>query len=111
MRTKKMQIDIDFKATELPPHQRHSRTSRESAAAVAPKFSERMHQLLARFAIQAMTDLEGQRQTGTPGDSYRPMRVTLTKLGYLEDSGKTGLTDSGRKAVIWQITDAGRRIL
>ena len=106
-----MQIDIDFKATELPPHQRHSRTSRESAAAVAPKFSERMHQLLGRFAIQGMTDLEGQQQTKILGDSYRPMRVTLTKLGYLEDSGNTKPTESGRKAVIWTITDAGRRVL
>lgn len=106
-----MQIDIDFNAAELPPHQRHSETSRASAAAVAPKFSQRMHQLLTRFAIQAMTDLEGQRQTQTPGDSYRPMRVRLTQLGYLEDSGNTALTDSGRKAVIWQITEAGRRVL
>jgi hypothetical protein len=106
-----MQIDIDFTAVDLPPHQRHSQTSRASAAAIAPKFSERMHQLLGRFAIQGMTDLEGQQQTQISGDSYRPLRVKLTQLGYLEDSGNTKPTESGRKAVVWTITDAGRRIL
>lgn len=106
-----MQIDIDFNAAELPPHQRHSETSRASARAVAPKFNERMRQLLTRFAIQGMTDWEGQMRTMIPGDSYRPLRIRLTQLGYLEDSGNTAVTDSGRKAVIWQITEAGRRVL
>lgn len=106
-----MQIDFDFTAVELPPHQRHSQTSRASAAAVAPKFSERLRKLLARFEHEGMTDWEGRLRTNMSGDTYRPIRIKLTQLGYLEDSGETALTDSGRKAVIWRITEAGRRML
>lgn len=104
-----MQIAIDFNAA-YPPHQRHSATSRESAAAAAPKFSERMVSLLGMIAMRkdyGVTDEEGQATMSVDGNSYRPMRVTLYKHGYIEDSGMTRKTKAGRNAVAWRVTEAG----
>jgi hypothetical protein len=104
-----MQIAIDFNAA-YPPHQRHSATSRASALAAAPKFSERMLSLLAMIAMRrdvGVTDEEGQANMELDGNSYRPMRVTLYKHGYIEDSGVTRKTKSGRSAVVWRVTESG----
>ena len=100
-----MQIDIDFNA--YPPHQRHSDTSRASAAAAAPRFNARTLLLLAEFRLRSMTDEGGQDSLGIEGNSYRPMRVTLYKHGFVEDSGQRQVLRSGRKAVVWTITNAG----
>lgn len=104
-----MQIAIDFNAAH-PPHQRHSATSRASAMAAAPKFPERMLSLLAMIAMRrnaGVTDEEGQDNMSIDGNSYRPMRVTLYKHGYIEDSGVTRKTKSGRNAVVWTVTESG----
>ena len=104
-----MQIAIDFDRA-YPPHQQHSATSRASAAAAAPKFSERMLSCLAMIAMRedaGVTDEEGQENTGIDGNSYRPMRVTLYRHGYIEDSGLTRKTKSGRNAVAWRVTLSG----
>lgn len=104
-----MQIAIDFNAV-YPPHQRHSDTSRASAAAVAPKFNARTLKLLARFRTawpRGLTDEMGQYDLGIDGNSYRPMRVTLYKHGYVEDSGERQTLKSGRKGAVWKITNTG----
>jgi hypothetical protein len=103
-----MQIAIDFNAT-YPPHQRHSATSRASAAAAAPKFSSRTHGLLVVIGQYpaGLTDEEGQALMSIDGNSYRPMRVTLMRHGYIEDAGMVRKTKSNRLAVAWQITQAG----
>jgi hypothetical protein len=103
-----MQTEIDFDA--YPPHQRHSETSRASAAAAAPKFNARTLALLARFRTawpRGLSDEQGQIELSIDGNSYRPMRVTLYKHGFVEDSGDRQVLKSGRKGVIWRITDAG----
>lgn len=105
-----IQYAIDFNAA-YPPHQRHSKTSRASAAASAPKFSSRMLSLLDLFNSKAwdgITDQEGQALTDLSGDSYRPLRVMLTKNGLIEDSGLTRKTEHGRFATVWRITAEGR---
>lgn len=109
---KAMQIDIDFNAV-YPPHQRHSDTSRASAAAAAPKFNARTLDLLGEFrnCPQGMTDEFGQALLKIEGNSYRPMRVTLYKHGYVEDSGNRDRLKSGRFGAVWQITESGKQKL
>jgi len=51
-----------------------------------------------------VTDEEGQDQLGIPGNSYRPARVALVRLGFVEKSGKTRKTHSGSSANVWVST-------
>jgi hypothetical protein len=107
-REKAMQIAIDFNAA-YPPHQRHSDTSRASAALTAPKFNARTLDLLKEFRNQpqGMTDEFGQGHLKIEGNSYRLMRVTLYKHGYVEDSGDRQKLKSGRFGAVWRITGFG----
>jgi hypothetical protein len=103
-----MQTSIDFDQ-HYPPHQRHSETSKSSAAAAAPRFSERMWSCLGIIAMRraGVTDEEGQQIMSLDGNSYRPLRVTLTKYGYIENAGIVRKTKSDRLAVAWQVTESG----
>lgn len=107
-----MQMAIDFNAV-YPPHQRHSDTSRQSAKAAAPKFNARTLDLLAVFrsSPHGLSDEQGQTNLGIEGNSYRPMRVTLYKHGFVEDSGERQTLKSGRKGAVWKITESGLRKL
>jgi hypothetical protein len=110
---KESQIMIDFDA-DYPPHQRHSETSREAAKSVAPKFTKKSLELLERFKNDwpdGITDEHAQISCNIDGNSYRPMRVTLYKHGYVEDSGDRRVLKSGRRGVVWKITDSGRNKL
>jgi predicted ArsR family transcriptional regulator len=60
---------------------------------------------------QGMTDEFGQNQLGIEGNSYRPMRVTLYRHGYVEDSGDRQRLKSGRYGAVWRITESGRQKL
>lgn len=106
---KDMQIAINFNA-EYPPHQIHSDTSRAAAAVVAKKFNSKTLQLLQDFRDKwpaGITDEHGQIDLGIDGNSYRPMRVTLYKYGYISDSGERKTLKSGRKGAVWIITSSG----
>ena len=106
------QQKYDSMQQELPPHQRHSKTSSLSAIQAAPRFNERSLLILKHLCLHGgMTDQQGQEVFGISGDSYRPMRVRLTQLGMVEDSGDTGTTPSGRKAVIWVATLEGKKLI
>ena len=106
------QQKYDSMQRELPPHQRHSKTSSLSAMKTAPRFNERSLFLLKHLALYGgMTDQQGQEILGMAGDSYRPLRVRLTQLGMVADSGETDTTPSGRKAVIWVATEEGTKLL
>jgi hypothetical protein len=37
------------------------------------------------------------------GNSQRPARRKLVKVGIVEDSGETRLTRAGRKAIVWRL--------
>jgi hypothetical protein len=104
-----MQMAIDFNAA-YPPHQRHSATSRASAAQAAPRFNQRTLILLKSFRDRCpngATDEEGQTINGLEGNSYRPMRVTLYRHGYINDSNERRTLKSGRKGAVWKITATG----
>ena len=94
---------------DLPPHQRHSDTSRASAIAAKNNFGIKAAKLLMYFLDEAagITDEEGQDKYNIPGNSYRPMRVVLMNLGLVRDSGVRRLTRAKRISVVWQITPDG----
>jgi len=99
------------KLADIPPHQRHSDTSRMAAASVAPIFSGVRLQVLRAISKHPMTDEQGQGIVGMTGNSYRPCRVTLMDAGLIEDTGSRRKTISGRTAVVWGITAEGREYL
>lgn len=108
-----MQCALDFTAF-YPPHQQNSDTSRESAKAVAPKFSSRMVLLLDaiyKSGNVGVTDEEGQARLSIDGNSYRPARVILSHNGMIRDSEIRRKTKSNRNAAVWVITEKGSRFL
>ena len=59
---------------------------------------------IQRAGEDGLTDEEGIAATGIGPSTYRPRRIDLaTKVGgfRVRDSGRTRLTKSGRKAVVW----------
>ena len=93
------------------PAQRHSDTSRAAAEQVAPKVEALARRVLDALRGGPLTDEEGQRLLGMGGNTYRPRRVNLVTLGFVEDSGQTRKTSSARHATVWRITDAGRTFI
>lgn len=51
--------------------------------------------------LNGMTDQEIERATGLAGNCVRPRRGELIEFGLVRDSGRTRLTASKRKAVVW----------
>lgn len=51
-----------------------------------------------------LTDEEIQRITGLNPSSERPRRGELLAQGWIEDSGTTRPTESGRSAVVWRVS-------
>jgi hypothetical protein len=96
----------------LPPHQRHSDTSRAAAIAAKNNFGTKAAELLMHFFDEAagITDEEGQDKYSIPGNSYRPMRVVLMNLGLVRDSGVRRLTRAKRISVVWKITPDGMAV-
>lgn len=91
----------------LPSYQRHSATSREAALSVYGRTAE------ARAAIVAWLDAHGPSTDeaiaaglGWDGNTERPRRVELVRLGLVEAAGE-GMTAKGRKAVRWGLAGGG----
>ena len=88
-----------------------SRTSKAAADSLVPKLGKLRATVLELFrqtnTVDGWTDDEVQRALGGP-TVWRPRRVELTALGYLDDSGATRATPSGRQATVWICTDKGR---
>ncbi len=100
-------MNTDLIGDIVPPHQRHSDTSRAAALAMIPKFKGLMLNLFRFFKARGelgMTDEEGQFMSGINGNSYRPGRVKLVDLGLVVDSGMRRKTRSGKEAVVWVAT-------
>gem|GEM_PF-6744326 len=59
---------------------------------------------------QGHTDQELQHHLGIDGNSIRPARLALCKLGVVEDSGTTRPTLAGYSAIVWRVaeTDSAR---
>ncbi len=82
-----------------------SQTSRAAAEAIRPDTGRlRLAVLVAIRDAGGLTDEEGIDATGISPNCYRPRRVELVQMGKVIDSGKTRLTKSLRKAVVWVAT-------
>lgn len=97
---------------QIPPHQSHSDTSIAAAVAAANTFGPMTAELLVNFTheLRGLTDEEGQEKYEIEGNSYRPMRVMLFRLGLVTDSGIRRRNRSGREAVVWAITELGGKV-
>lgn len=88
---------------ELPPHQRHSDTSRQAAGDIKQDAGTLRRQVYKWLAGQphGATDEEMQRGIPMAQNTQRPRRVELCKSSMVIDSGKKRKTSSGRLAVVW----------
>lgn len=89
-----------------PPYVRGSETSKAAAEAIRPHVGTQQAGILAWFEYRGaigMTDYEGACLSGIDPSAYRPRRGELVKKGYIEDSGMTRPTASGRQATVWSL--------
>lgn len=88
---------------DLPPHQKHSATSRAAAASIKKKIGP-LHQRVLDY-LDNHPDGAFDEQLGDdlhmPMNTLRPRRRELQLMGRVKDSGRIGYTKSGSAAVIW----------
>jgi len=97
---------------EFPPAQQHSPTSREAAGRIAPVTGElrrRVYDFIRERGQEGATDEEMQVALDMGPSTQRPRRVELVRGGFVIDSGRTRLTKSGRKAVVWIVANKEKR--
>ena len=106
-------IESDLNPGALPPHQRHSETSQEAAAAIADRVGklERSVLLLLSRHADGLSDQEGCSLLSMDGNTYRPRRVTLANKGLVRDTGERRMTAHRKKAAVWAVTPAGSDFL
>ncbi len=92
------------------PFQSHSDTSREAAERIEPSKLSLKHKVLEHFKlVRECTDEQGMDALDMNPSTYRPRRIELVDSGHLRDSGRTALTKSGRRAVLWCINDGEKQ--
>lgn len=83
------------------PYQRHSETSREAAAAIAPKVGKLQASVLAYIkAHPRSTDAQIIAGMDRGANSIRPRRIELQGLGLIRQDGVV-VQSNGRKAAVW----------
>lgn len=108
---------LDAPPDPIPAHQRHSSTSREAAEEIAPHVNRLQLKVVRAYGevwgdgYDGLTDEEAQDRLGMNASTQRPRRIELCRMGFLRDSGRKGTTRSGRWAVIYVVTSAGRAFL
>ena len=93
------------------PHQRRSDTSVEAADKAQTQFKGNLLKVLKAFAHVdrlGLTDEQGCEALRMDGNSYRPSRVTLEKLGMITKLAATRKTKSNRNAHIYTISMNGK---
>lgn len=92
-----------------PPHQAHSRTSREAALAIKDEVNDlqyRVYLVLVDAGKRGLIDEEliehfsrhgGQEEA----NKIRPRRIELRDLGFVKDSGRERKTSKNRPATVW----------
>ena len=104
---KKLEDEMDAIRSILSgttPPSNNTDTSNMAAEAVAPKFNaraERMYNMILNKGADGSTDEEGQVALSMSGNSYRPVRGNLVKLGMVVDSGIKRDTVTGNPAKVW----------
>jgi hypothetical protein len=78
--------------------------SRKAAKRAKPKFTaqvRRVYHAIETAGEDGLTDEEGQERMVISGNSYRPARGALVKLGLVARSGTFRATRAGNNANIW----------
>lgn len=86
-----------------PPAQRHSRTSQKAAASIKYRIGD-LHRAILQWLESNPQGACDERMAGELDmglNTFRPRRRELQLMGYVEDSGRTEMTKSGRGAVVW----------
>ncbi len=92
------------------PYQSHSETSREAAEKIEPRRNTLRRKVLDYMKmVRLATDEQMQDALEMNPSTQRPRRGELVDSGHLGDSGKTALTKSGRRAVLWEINEPPQR--
>lgn len=87
----------------IPGH-RNRATSREAAAAMAPRCRDLRARVLTALRRRAMTADEVATWLGESILSIRPRCTELFRLGQIADSGLTRRNVSGRAATVWKLS-------
>lgn len=84
-------------------------TQRQAAILAFPGTGTQRRRVLDHIArTGGATDEEMQQALDMNPSTQRPRRVELVDDGWVEDSGRTRKTPSGRDAVVWVLTEQGR---
>lgn len=94
-------------ADQLPIPFSNDTTSREAAESVREQLSRLRGRVLEAIVSgpDGATDEEIQLYCALGGNTERPRRGELEKLGLIRDSGRTRRTASGRRAIVWVPVD------
>ncbi len=93
------------------PAQRHSETSVAAAESISDRSLGDLHRKVYAYLLRTggATDEAGINALGMSPSTYRPRRRELELDGFVRDSGAKWKTASGRAAVVWVVTEKGRR--
>lgn len=78
--------------------------SRSAAKAAEPKFTGKVktvYETIRNTGTVGLTDEEGQELLVMSGNSYRPARRSLVKLGLVDKNGEFRDTRAGNNANVW----------
>lgn len=102
-----MSAQLNIFERNTAPYVRASRTSREAAKAIEPRVGTQKAIVLAAIrnaGANGLTDqeaLELTRRDGITDNAIRARRGSLAADGWIEQSGITRTTTSGKQAVVW----------
>jgi hypothetical protein len=85
-------------------------TTREAALLVTPRSGTQRDRVLQSIVTSGgLTDEEMQVRLSMSGDTQRPRRIELVEGGWVHDGGQRRRTASGERAIVWELTEAGRQ--
>ena len=91
---------------EEAPYQAHSATSRAAARSIRGGTQQLHLAIIGHLKVSdGATDEEMQDALEMAPNTQRPRRRELELQGVVEDSGRTRATRSGRKAILWRLTN------
>src|SRR3990167_10637220 len=90
-----------------PPFQSHSDTSLAASRSMRKKLGQLHVMVMEAVRFHGpLTDEELCDVLNLQGNTLRPRRRELQLMAYVIDSGKRKPTRSGRKAVVWKLSDS-----
>ena len=87
-------------------------TSREAAKLIVPHLARLERSVLVALMARPMSAQGLEVATGLAGNTVRPRLVTLRLKGLVEqDATQYAVTESGRRARVWRLTEKGRKVV